>query len=260
MNEIYTITISLAVLVGIFILINIFSMLGYVTFFLFLIVMVLYSLSYYYPDSVKNWIPSIPWLTQKPEKEKTPLTTDTLMPRPVDTKLDSPMGSKETSLETEVESAEESNPLFKNINPISSAADLLNKNQVFHVQGEFDYSTARSVCKAYGAQLATFDQIKSAYNKGAEWCDYGWSEDSMVLYPTQHKSWSIYKETENPQQCGIPGINGGYNNDTSQGLGVNCFGKKPKGKLPAFSYPKTRQEVPPEYTVSPFNYTSWSGF
>ena len=253
MNEIYTITISLAVLVGIFILINIFSMLGYVTFFLFLIVMVLYSLSYYYPDSVKNWIPSIPWLTKEPAKEKTPLTTDTLMPRPVDTKLDSPSKSSET----EVESAEESNPLFKNINPISSAADLLNKNQVFHVQGEFDYSTARSVCKAYGAQLATFDQIKSAYNKGAEWCDYGWSEDSMVLYPTQHKSWSIYKETENPQQCGIPGINGGYNNDTSQGLGVNCFGKKPKGKLPAFSYPKTRQEVPPEYTVSPFNYTSW---
>jgi hypothetical protein len=236
-------------------------MLGYVTFFLFLIVIALYSLSYYYPDSLKNWIPSIPWLTkQETTKEKIPLTTDNLMPRPVDTKLDSP--SKQSS-ESEIGStAEENNPsLFKKVsNPISSAADLLNKNQVFHVQGEFDYSMARSVCKAYGAQLATFDQIKSAYDKGAEWCDYGWSEDSMVLYPTQHKSWSIYKDTDNPQQCGIPGINGGYNNDTSQGLGANCFGKKPKGKLPAFAYPKTRQEVPPEYTVSPFNYTSWSGF
>ena len=263
MNEIYTITISLAVLVGIFILINIFSLLGYVTFFLFLIVIVLYSLSYYYPISVQNWIPSIPWLTTKTPKEKTPLTTDNLMPRSVDPKLDTPMGSadKKSLPTSSVETAEESNPLFKNVsNPISSAADLLNKNQVFHVQGEFDYSSARSVCKAYGAKLATFDQIKSSYDKGAEWCDYGWSEDSMVLYPTQHKSWSIYKDTENPQQCGIPGINGGYNNDTSQGLGVNCFGKKPKGKLPAFAYPKTIQEVPPEYTVSPFNYTSWSGF
>jgi hypothetical protein len=259
MNEIYTITISLAVLVGIFILLNIFSMLGYFTFILFLIVLVLYGISYYYPVAWREWVPSIPWLTKKEEsKEKTPLTADTSMPDATTT-----VTNKKTLVGSSYGStAEASNPsLFTKVaNPVSSAADLLNKNQVFHVQGDFDYSMARSVCKAYGAKLATFDQIQKAYEKGAEWCDYGWSEDSMVLYPTQLKSWSIYKDTDNPQQCGIPGINGGYNNNTGQGLGANCFGRRPKGTAPTFSYPKTKYEDPPDYTVSPFNYTAWSGF
>jgi predicted AAA+ superfamily ATPase len=49
-----------------------------------------------------------------------------------------------------------------NIPSILSAADLSNQNQAFHVQGQFDYTTARSVCKAYGAKLATFDEIQKA--------------------------------------------------------------------------------------------------
>lgn len=245
MNETYTIMIFLGVVLGIFVLINIFSLLGYIAFVLLVIVVALYTVSYFAP-SWMTWlpsIPSIPWSTPEPPKEKKPLTSTTMMPN-------SEAGTTESSSPVKVTS----------VPSITSAADLLNRNQAFHVQGHFDYSMARSVCKAYGAKLATYDQIKKAHDKGAEWCDYGWSEDSMVLYPTQYKSWSIYKETDEPQRCGIPGVNGGYNNDTGQQLGVNCYGKRPKGTVPPFSYPKTKKESPPEYTVSPFNYTSWSTF
>ena len=37
----------------------------------------------------------------------------------------------------------------------------------------YDYENAKALCKAYGAELATYDQIEKAYNSGAEWCNYG---------------------------------------------------------------------------------------
>jgi hypothetical protein len=80
----------------------------------------------------------------------------------------------------------------------------------------------------------------------------------MVLYPTQRKSWGIYQESEVPQKCGIPGVNGGYNNDHNQQLGVNCYGKKPAGTPPPFAYPAKKKTQTPEYEISPFNYTNWN--
>jgi len=145
----------------------------------------------------------------------------------------------------------------KPVVPTPSAGPPSKNEQVFHIKGAFDYTSAREVCKSYGAVLANHEQVENAYKKGAEWCDYGWSEDGMVLYPTQKKSWSIYQETDIPQKCGIPGVNGGYNNDTSQQLGANCYGKKPNGKPPPFAYPPKKPVVTPEYEVSPFNYTKW---
>jgi hypothetical protein len=137
--------------------------------------------------------------------------------------------------------------------------------QTYHVKGQFDYKTARSVCKAYGAKLATLDQVKEAHHKGGEWCGYGWSEDQMVLYPTQKSSWDKYQETDHKEQCGIPGINGGYNVRDNQKLGVNCFGKKPDGVVPELAVEPTKVDQQAAYwqqnlTISPFNYTSWSEF
>ncbi len=137
--------------------------------------------------------------------------------------------------------------------------------ETYHVQGQFDYSTAKSLCKAYGATLATLKQVKDSFKKGGEWCDYGWSEDQMVLYPTQESSWQKYQETDNKAQCGIPGINGGYNMRPNQKLGVNCFGKKPSGTMPTIVEP-TKVDDRATYwknqnlNVSPFNYKSWSEF
>ena len=141
--------------------------------------------------------------------------------------------------------------------PTPSAGPPSKKDQVFHIKGGFDYAKARDVCRSYGAVLATHEQIENAHKKGAEWCDYGWSEDAMVLYPTQKKSWSIYQESEFPQKCGIPGVNGGYNNDLLQKLGANCYGKKPDGKAPPFAYPPKKKVKNPDYEVSPFNYSKW---
>ena len=132
------------------------------------------------------------------------------------------------------------------------------KPETYHIHGNFDYSMARSVCKAYDATLATLDQIKDAYKKGGEWCDYGWSEDEMVLYPTQESSWKQYQEG-NKQQCGIPGINGGYNTYLNQQLGVNCYGVKPAGKMPIIQMsPVEKKILPKQGTLSPFNYTQWN--
>lgn len=134
-----------------------------------------------------------------------------------------------------------------------------NNPETYHIHGQFDYSMSRSICKAYDATLATLSQIKDSYQKGAEWCDYGWSEDGMVLYPTQESSWKKYQK-DKKDQCGIPGINGGYNPRLRQRLGVNCYGVKPAGKMPLQASPVERKPLPKEGTVSPFNYTAWSEF
>jgi hypothetical protein len=138
-------------------------------------------------------------------------------------------------------------------------------SQTYHVKGQFDYKTSRAVCKAYGATLATLDQVKDAHHHGGEWCEYGWSEDQMVLYPTQKSSWEKYQDTDNKEQCGIPGINGGYNIRPHQKLGVNCFGKKPDGVVPEVAVEPAKVDKQAAYwqqhlTISPFNYTSWSEF
>ena len=147
-------------------------------------------------------------------------------------------------------------------------SNVLSKNQTFHVQGKFDYMNAKAVCKAYGGKLANIKQITDAYDRGAEWCDYGWSEDHMALFPTQYKTWQSYQELGKKELCGRPGVNGGYNNNLLQQLGVNCFGKKPKlnGPMPAQPIPhgvvdkrvEYWQNKLPTLTVSPFNYDSWT--
>jgi hypothetical protein len=144
----------------------------------------------------------------------------------------------------------------------------MSKPQTYHVQGKFDYLNAKAVCKAYNGQIANIKQVMDAYEKGGEWCDYGWSDDHMVLYPTQYKSWKSYQELGKKEQCGRPGVNGGYNNNLSQQLGVNCFGKKPKlnGPMPKVVLPPNAVDKRVEYwqtklptlTVSPFNYNAWN--
>jgi len=131
--------------------------------------------------------------------------------------------------------------------------------EAYHINGQFDYSMARSICKAYDATLATLSQIKDSYQKGGEWCDYGWSEDNMVLYPTQESTWKKYQDGKK-DQCGIPGINGGYNHRLHQRLGVNCYGVKPDGKMPIQVSSVEKKTVPKQGTVSPFNYNAWSQF
>jgi hypothetical protein len=107
---------------------------------------------------------------------------------------------------------------------------ILLKNQVFHLpENKYTYDDAKAICKAYGARLATYDDMNQAYDKGADWCTYGWSAEQMALFPTQKSKWdNLQKLKGHEQDCGRPGINGGYIYDPSMNYGVNCYGAKPQ--------------------------------
>lgn len=151
--------------------------------------------------------------------------------------------------------------------------------QVFNIPGnDYVYPDAKALCSAYGSRLATYKEVEDAYKGGAEWCNYGWSEGQMALFPTQQKTWDKLQKIEGHENdCGRPGINGGYMKNPAVKYGVNCYGYKPQmtpeeEELMATSpiYPKTKKDMAMEQRVkywkdqlssilvSPFNHTSWS--
>jgi Extracellular link domain len=151
--------------------------------------------------------------------------------------------------------------------------------QVFNIPGNtYGYQDAKAVCKAYGARLATYDEVENAYNRGGEWCNYGWSEGQMALFPTQKKTWDKLQTIEGHENdCGRPGVNGGYIANPKVQFGVNCYGYKPRmspeeEELMATQpiYPVTMKDIAmekrvnywkdklDEILVSPFNHNTWS--
>jgi hypothetical protein len=153
------------------------------------------------------------------------------------------------------------------------------EKQVFHIpDNSYDFDDARAVCAAYGAKLATYDQIEKAYEAGGEWCGYGWSKDQLALYPTQKKTYDrLQKIKGHEHDCGRTGVNGGYIANPKVKFGVNCYGYKPvispseqelmnNERL----YPKTKDDIKMEkrvhywrkklgeILVAPFNKTTWS--
>ena len=109
--------------------------------------------------------------------------------------------------------------------------DLEGPEQVFHISNQnYTYDEASCKCGSYDAKLATYPQIVESYNKGAEWCSYGWSQGQTAYYPTQKCNWEK-KSKKEQEACGKPGINGGFFSDKKLRFGVNCFGKKPEGKI-----------------------------
>jgi hypothetical protein len=161
----------------------------------------------------------------------------------------------------------------------TTVPELKFEKQVFHVPGnKYTYGDSKAVCKAYGGRLATYKEIDSAYDKGADWCSFGWSDGQMALYPTQYDKWGKLQTIKGHEHdCGRPGINGGYIDNKAVRFGINCFGYKPKiteneSQLMAETplYPITKKEVAfdkkvdywrdklPEILVAPFNYNNWS--
>ena len=153
------------------------------------------------------------------------------------------------------------------------------QNEVFHIPGnDYVYEDAKALCGAYGARLATYNEIEDSYNKGGEWCSYGWSEDQLALYPTQKETYEKLQEIEGHENdCGRPGVNGGYISNKAVKFGVNCFGAKPKMTAlerdimdNAVKYPKTLKDIALEkrtnywkdhiknIILSPFNSNSWN--
>ena len=150
---------------------------------------------------------------------------------------------------------------------------------MFNIPGnDYVYPDAKALCSAYGSRLATYKEVEDSYKGGAEWCNYGWSEGQMALFPTQQKTFDTLQKIEGHENdCGRPGVNGGYMKNPAVRYGVNCYGYKPQmtpeeEDLMANNtiYPKTKKDIAmeervtywkdklKEILVSPFNHNSWS--
>jgi hypothetical protein len=102
--------------------------------------------------------------------------------------------------------------------------------EVFNIsKNTFTYYDAEPLCRALGAELATYDQVKEAWERGADWCNYGWVKGQAAVYPTQKTTWERIQAGPEDQRtsCGVPGLNGGYFDNPEMRFGVNCFGNKP---------------------------------
>jgi hypothetical protein len=150
--------------------------------------------------------------------------------------------------------------------------------QVFNIpEQQYTYEQAKALCQAYDGRLANFNEVEDAFKKGGSWCNMGWSEGQLALYPTSN---DVYKQLQNipghSHDCGIPGVNGGYISNPRVKFGVNCFGYKPKitqeeeELMHVSPYPKTMKDILFEkqvdyyktkvndILVSPFNQNMWS--
>jgi hypothetical protein len=110
---------------------------------------------------------------------------------------------------------------------------LPGKKEVFNIsQNKYTYYDAEPLCRALGAEVATYEQVKTAFEKGADWCNYGWSKGQMALYPTQEGTWNQLQNGPEDQRnaCGQVGVNGGYFDNPELQFGVNCYGIKPSQK------------------------------
>jgi hypothetical protein len=160
----------------------------------------------------------------------------------------------------------------------SPVPEIKFKKQVFNIPGNYyTYDNAKALCSAYGAELASYDQIEKAYNNGAEWCNYGWSANQLALFPTQKKTYnSLQSIAGHENDCGRPGINGGYIANPNVKFGVNCYGNKPRITSDEEEMMKTSPPYPvsaediafqkkvdtmknnlSKILVSPFNHDSW---
>ena len=161
----------------------------------------------------------------------------------------------------------------------SDIPQILLRKQVFNIpENNYVYPDAKALCSAYGSRLATYQEVENSYKKGGEWCNYGWSEGQMALFPTQQKTFDqLQKIKGHENDCGRPGVNGGYMKNPSLRFGVNCYGYKPRmtpeeEDLMASQpiYPKTAKDIAmenrvkywndklTEILVSPFNHNTWS--
>lgn len=157
--------------------------------------------------------------------------------------------------------------------------EIMLTKQVFNIpDNNYVYSDAKALCSAYGARLATYKEVEDTYNEGGEWCNYGWSDGQMALFPTQQKTFDKLQTIKGHENdCGRPGVNGGYIENPKVRFGVNCYGYKPRmtpteeelmATVPM--YPKTMKDIAmenrvsywksklSEILVSPFNHNSWS--
>ena len=81
-------------------------------------------------------------------------------------------------------------------NQATSVPEIKFIKQVFNIPGNYyTYKDAGAICSAYGADLATYEQVENAYDKGAEWCNYGWSANQLAFTLRINKGVKFFSRT-----------------------------------------------------------------
>jgi hypothetical protein len=178
----------------------------------FLLIFLVIFAYYYEPfmDSIQNWVDSIRMYLGGSSVPPPPPSNPVQTAPPVPPQEES--GKPEGGMDKVVEKL------------------LPPAKEVFNVsKNDFTYYDAAPLCKALGAELATYDQVKAAWQKGADWCNYGWVKGQMAVYPTQKSTYEELQEGPAEQRgaCGRPGLNGGYFDNPELKFGVSCYGSKP---------------------------------
>jgi hypothetical protein len=168
--------------------------------------------AYYYDPftrSIQNWADSINmWFTGKGSPPSPPPPPPVTKPMPPQNENN----NRATGIERVVE----------RILPPAKEVFTISKN-------DYSFYDAAPLCKALGAELATYDEVKKAWQKGADWCNYGWVKGQMAVYPTQKGTYEELQQGPEDQRaaCGKPGLNGGYFDNPELKFGVTCSGKRP---------------------------------
>ena len=152
---------------------------------------------------------------------------DTAMNETPEEKAEAVEDTVTTPMPTPLDTAAGANPKTAGI--LNSLLPMGTK-EVFNVStNDYTFYDSEPLCLALGAELASYDQVKEAWNKGADWCNYGWTKGQLAIYPTQKETWNKLQNGPADQKsaCGRPGVNGGYFDNPEMRFGVNCYGVKP---------------------------------
>lgn len=182
--------------------------------FLALVLVFLGIFSFYYEpfmDSIQNWTDSFnSWLTGK------------TVPPPEVKKNDIPVAPPVAPQDEGATKPTGMHAMVEKMLPPAKEVFTISKN-------DYSFYDAAPLCKALGAELATYDQVKHAWQKGADWCNYGWVKGQMAVFPTQESTYEELQQGPDDQKgvCGKPGLNGGYFDNPELKFGVTCVGKRP---------------------------------
>ena len=147
------------------------------------------------------------------------------------------------------------------------------EKEVVHIPTQkYDYKTSQCVCNAMGGELADINDVRRAYNQGAQWCTVGWSKNQQGLYPVQQCFYD--KLQKGPKRlrnsCGSGGgIQGGYYANPNLKFGINCLmvkkgnkkivkEKAPTCEQPGYCDTYNSTHNINDITIAPFNNEQWS--